>query len=62
MPRYLYNVETTIEVEATTAEEALDLLNDGKGDIIDRDVMLVEIICIHDGVEDASGCPNAPEV
>ena len=38
---YLFNVETTVLVKARTPEDAWDQLNDNKGEITDRDVMLV---------------------
>jgi hypothetical protein len=39
---FLYNVETTVEIIAETEDEALDILNRGGGEVIDRDVMMVE--------------------
>lgn len=41
--KYLFNVMETIEVTATSTDEAYDLLNDGNGVDVDRDVMLVEV-------------------
>lgn len=40
---FLFNVMTSVEVEANDEEEAYDILNDNGGEIIDRDVMLVEM-------------------
>jgi hypothetical protein len=44
---YLFNVQETIEVEARNEEEAYEILNQGSGNSIDRDIMLVEISLLH---------------
>lgn len=56
MPKYLFNIYTTVEVEAADEEEAYDIVNESKDsrglladgrtisrDTIDRDVMLVDV-------------------
>jgi hypothetical protein len=48
MPRFLYNVETSYEIEAPNESEAMHILNGDPDDhpdarLIDRDVMLVEV-------------------
>jgi len=43
MATYLFNVQTTIEIEANTQEEALQLIGTDKADIRDEDIMLVEV-------------------
>lgn len=63
--KFLFNIETSYEVTAETEEEAVEIINGDSSDfrvrnsrrMIDRDVMLTEVICMHDGIEDASDCP-----
>lgn len=64
MKIYLFNYMATVQVEAETEDEAREsfwLVTDRTNgspvaNIIDSDVMLVETICLHDGIEDASDC------
>ena len=43
MKTYLFNVQTTIEIEADTQEDALELIGSDKAIIRDEDIMLVEV-------------------
>lgn len=42
---YLFNVQTSVEVEAANEEEAYEILNiRGGGEVKDRDTLLVQVI------------------
>ena len=43
MKRYLFNVQTTYAVMAESQEQAQEMLDNGQGELRDRDTLLVEV-------------------
>jgi hypothetical protein len=43
MKRYLFNVQTTYEVIASSEEQAQEMLDNNNAELKDRDTLLVEV-------------------